>query len=74
MQTETAPEDKMETVVAPEEPEKFKPTRRLIAAFISIAIVNLATALDATIISVALPVSSPTTIEKYIYPPFHSSH
>lgn len=40
-----------------EEVEKFKPGWRLLAAFISIAIVNLATALDATIISVALPVS-----------------
>ncbi len=40
-----------------EEVEKFKPGWRLLAAFISIAVVNLATALDATIISVALPVS-----------------
>lgn len=40
-----------------EEVEKFKPGWRLLAAFVSIAIVNLATALDATIISVALPVS-----------------
>ena len=40
-----------------EEVEKFKPGWRLLAAFTSIAIVNLATALDATIISVALPVS-----------------
>jgi hypothetical protein len=39
-----------------EEVEKFKPGWRLLAAFASIAIVNLATALDATIISVALPV------------------
>ena len=37
--------------------EKFKPGWRLLAAFTSIAIVNLACALDATIISVALPVS-----------------
>ena len=43
----------------PEEVEKFKPGWRLLAAFTSIAIVNLATALDATIISVALPVSPP---------------
>ena len=41
----------------PEEVEKFKPGWRLLAAFTSIAIVNLACALDATIISVALPVS-----------------
>lgn len=40
-----------------EEVEKFKPGWRLLAAFTSIAIVNLACALDATIISVALPVS-----------------
>ena len=39
-----------------QEVEKFKPGWRLLAAFASIAIVNLATALDATIISVALPV------------------
>ena len=63
MRAEIFPEHKMETVVAPEEPEKFKPSRRLITAFISIAIVNLATALDATIISVVLPVSLPSTID-----------
>lgn len=40
-----------------EEVERFKPGWRLLAAFTSIAIVNLVTALDATIISVALPVS-----------------
>ena len=40
-----------------EAPEKFKPGWRLLCAFASIAIVNLACALDATIISVALPVS-----------------
>ena len=65
MKTLAAPEDKMETVIAPEEPEKFKPSKRLLAAFISIAIVNLATALDATIVSVALPVSSPPTTKEY---------
>ena len=64
MKTLAAPEDKMETVIAPEEPEKFKPSKRLLAAFISIAIVNLATALDATIVSVALPVSSPPTTKE----------
>ena len=63
MQTEIVPANKMETVVAPEKPEKFKPSRRLITAFISIAIINLATALDAPIISVALPVNLPSTIE-----------
>ena len=42
---------------SPEDVEKFKPGWRLLAAFTSIAIVNLACALDATIISVALPVS-----------------
>lgn len=63
METEIAPEEKMETVIVPEEREKFKPSKRLLAAFISIAIVNLATALDATIVSVALPVSSPPTIK-----------
>ena len=41
----------------PDDVEKFKPGWRLLAAFTSIAIVNLACALDATIISVALPVS-----------------
>jgi hypothetical protein len=35
----------------------FKPGWRLLAAFTSIAIVNLACALDATTIAVALPVS-----------------
>ena len=39
------------------EVEKFKPGWRLMTAFASVAIVNLACALDATIISVALPVS-----------------
>lgn len=42
---------------SPDDIEKFKPGWRLLAAFTSIAIVNLACALDATIISVALPVS-----------------
>ncbi|MCJ1371476.1 hypothetical protein MMC20_002693 [Loxospora ochrophaea] len=37
---------------------KFKPGWRLLAAFTSIAIVNLACALDATTISVALPTNS----------------
>jgi hypothetical protein len=36
---------------------KFKPSGRFMAAFISLAIVNLAFALDATDIGVALPVS-----------------
>lgn len=54
MQTAVAPEDKMERINAPEEPEKFKSSKGLLAAFISIAIVNLATALNATIVSVRL--------------------
>lgn len=53
----------MGTVVAPEEVEKFKPSRRLVTGFIPIPIVNLATALDATIICVALLVSLPSAIE-----------
>ncbi|MCJ1385149.1 hypothetical protein MMC17_008268 [Xylographa soralifera] len=44
----------MDTVEA-SEVEKFKPGRRLLAAFASIAVINLASALDATTISVALP-------------------
>lgn len=40
----------------PQETEKFKPGWKLLCAFVSVAIVNLACALDATIISVALPV------------------
>ncbi|KAL6713053.1 hypothetical protein ACLMJK_009449 [Lecanora helva] len=39
-----------------EEIDKFKPGWKLLAAFASIAVVNLATTLDASIISVALPV------------------
>ena len=54
MQTAVAPEDKMETIIAPEEPEKFKSSKRLLAAFISIAFVNPATTLNATIVSVRL--------------------
>jgi len=41
------------------EAEKFDPGWRLLAAFTSIAIVNLACAIDATSVSVALPVSLP---------------
>jgi hypothetical protein len=37
--------------------DKFKPSRRFMAAFTSLATVNLACALDATDIGVALPVS-----------------
>lgn len=43
----------------PQETEKFEPGWKLLCAFTSIAIVNLACALDATIISVALPVCLP---------------
>ena len=44
--------------VSPElEAETFNPGWRLLAAFISFAIVNLACAIDATSVSVALPVS-----------------
>jgi hypothetical protein len=39
-----------------QETEKFKPGRKLLFAFAAIAIVNLACALDATVVSVALPV------------------
>lgn len=38
--------------------EKFKPSGRFMAAFSSLAMVNLACALDATDIGVALPVSA----------------
>jgi hypothetical protein len=38
--------------------DKFKPSGRFMAAFTSLAIVNLACALDATDIGVALPVST----------------
>jgi hypothetical protein len=41
------------------DPESFKPGWRLFAALGSLAVVNLAAALDATSISVALPVSLP---------------
>jgi hypothetical protein len=39
------------------DPEAFHPGWRLYAAIAALAVVNLATALDATSISVALPVS-----------------
>lgn len=62
---ETVGPEKIEEMTEPlgklnsnsEEIEKFKPGWRLLSAFTSIAIVNLACALDATIVSVALPVS-----------------
>jgi len=38
-------------------PQKFKPGWRFIAAFLSLCIITLMAALDATSISVALPVS-----------------
>jgi hypothetical protein len=38
-------------------PEKFQPGWRFIAAFLSLCIITLMAALDATSISVALPVS-----------------
>jgi hypothetical protein len=38
--------------------DNFKPSSRFMAAFTSLAIVNLACALDATDIGVALPVST----------------
>jgi hypothetical protein len=46
-----------EIVQTPPEVEKFKPSARFMLAFTSLAIVNLACALDATTIGVALPVS-----------------
>ncbi|KAI4112307.1 MAG: hypothetical protein LQ338_008326, partial [Usnochroma carphineum] len=58
--TEFDPKDTVTTSTSPqvaEQPaEKFNPGWRLLCAFTSIAIVNLACALDATIVSVALPV------------------
>jgi hypothetical protein len=39
-------------------PEKFQPGWRFIAAFLSLCIITLMAALDATSLSVALPVSS----------------
>ncbi|KAL8706384.1 MAG: hypothetical protein Q9201_000529 [Fulgogasparrea decipioides] len=58
--TESDPQYTARTSTSPQaaEPpvEKFNPGWRLLCAFTSIAIVNLACALDATILSVALPV------------------
>lgn len=47
----------------PAEMEKFTPSKRFKLAFTSLAIVNLACALDATSISNALPVSLPFPVE-----------
>lgn len=45
-----------------EEPtvEEFKPSGKLLAAIWSIAVVNLACALDATSVALALPVQNPS--------------
>ncbi|KAL8994646.1 MAG: hypothetical protein Q9188_007007 [Gyalolechia gomerana] len=58
--TESDPKDRATASTSPQVAEqpvaKFNPGWRLLCAFTSIAIVNLACALDATIVSVALPV------------------
>jgi hypothetical protein len=46
--------------------EKFKPSGRFMAAFTSLAIVNLACALDATDIGVALPVRTFQISSSYV--------
>lgn len=48
----------MATVKSGVDPEAFNPGWRLYAAFASLAVVNLATCLDAASISTALPVST----------------
>lgn len=48
----------MATINRSVDPEAFHPGWRLYAAFASLAIVNLATCLDAASISTALPVST----------------
>ncbi|KAL9609598.1 MAG: hypothetical protein Q9167_005641 [Letrouitia subvulpina] len=54
--SEPAPASPAPPNALPQQPEKFKPGWKLLSAFASIAIVNLACALDATVVSVALPV------------------
>lgn len=49
--------EKTEDPSQPPKIEKFKPGWKLLCALASVAIVNLACALDATVVSVALPVS-----------------
>lgn len=57
---EPAPASPAPASALPQQPEKFKPGWKLLSAFASIAIVNLACALDATVVSVALPVRAPS--------------
>jgi hypothetical protein len=47
-------------------PEKFQPGWRFIAAFLSLCIITLMAALDATSLSVALPVSSLSNTSRMI--------
>lgn len=47
---------------APPQPSEFKPSTRLYLAFLTLAVITLAVALDGTSLSVALPVSSSWTI------------
>lgn len=54
---------------AAEQPvDKFKPGWRLLCAFASIVVVNLACALDATIVAVALPVGAFDHLSALYYP------
>lgn len=59
---EPAPASLAPASALPQQPEKFKPGWKLLSAFASIAIVNLACALDATVVSVALPVRAPSNL------------
>lgn len=43
---------------------EFKPSTRLYLAFLTLAVITMAVALDGTSLSVALPVSSPRMIRK----------
>ena len=53
-----APSEAVSGKIEVTEPEKFQPGWRFLAAFGSLCIITLMAALDATSISVALPVSS----------------
>jgi hypothetical protein len=49
-------------------PEPFNPGWRFVAAFLSLCIIVLMTALDATSLSVALPVRTYLTPTTYVHP------
>lgn len=46
-------------LTSPSAPESFKPGWRFYASFVSLCIITLAVALDATSLSIALPVTAP---------------